>query len=491
MKIKIGLNSLILTIVRFFNLMIMILFFMILTRFLSLYDYGTFSQILLTTNISTVVLSLGLSTSVNYFFPKYERQKEKENFLSVFFSLIFTISFFIGIVLLFLSPYISKYFDNKNLLFYSYAFIFLPFCIISKQSFDNILIVSNRIYPLMIFRIILSLLLLLVATLNYILKLNFNHFLLQYIFVEIILSVIFILYIYFKIIRFKFRLNFSLIKSILKFSIPLGLASTLSTINIELDKFVIGRFFDTEKLAIYTNGSKEMPVTIISVSIVSILLPIIVKEIKDKNYDRVLELWNISNRISLIVISFFISLFFVFAPEFITILYSSKYIQSVTIFRIYSLILFLRFTYFGMILNASGKTGFILYTSFFSLILNLILNILFVKIFGFVGPAISTFLCSIIAAFLQVYYSLDILKVKFSKIFEWKRIFIIIFNTLSFSFILFVLKNSFLKFKINQYLIFIFLSTIFSLFYFFLFYKKELFNLWNQLNDYKEKENAE
>jgi len=490
MKIKIGLNSLILTIVRLFNLTIMVLFFMILTRFLSLYDYGTFSQILITTNLSTVVLSLGLSSSVNYFFSKSESQKEKEDFLSVLFSTIFIISFFIGIILLFFTPYISKYFDNRNLLFYSYAFIFLPFCIISKESFDNILIVSNRIYSLMVFRIILSLLLLLVVFSSYIFKLNFGHFLIQYIFVEMILSVIFIFYIYFKIIRFKFRLNFYLIKSILKFSIPLGLASTLSTINIELDKFVIGRFFDTERLAIYTNGSKEMPVTIISFSIVSILLPIIVKEIKDKNYDKVLELWNMSNRISLIIVSFFISLFFVFAPELITILYSSKYIESVTIFRIYSLILFLRFTYFGIILNASGKTSFILYTSFLSLILNLILNILFVKIFGFVGPAISTFLCSIVAAFLLVYYSLDILKIKFSKIFEWKRIFIVIFNTLSFTVILFVLKIFLLKFKFNQYLIFIFLSILFGLFYFFFFYKKELFTLWNKLNDYKEKGSA-
>ncbi|MEM4260803.1 MAG: oligosaccharide flippase family protein [Candidatus Woesearchaeota archaeon] len=285
MNIKIATNSLILTITRFINLVVMIIYLMILSRFLTLKEYGTFSQILLISNFATMVLGFGLASSVNYFMAKEDTDEGKNKFLSIFYTFTIFISVIIGITLILTDSFFSKYFNNDDLISYSIAFFVLPFAIISKSSFDNVMIVSNKTRYLLFFKIFHSALLLITVTLNFILKSNFKIFLIFYLAIELIVSLIFLLYIYLFVNKFKFKIEYRILKSILKFSIPLGLATTISTINIELDKFIIGRFFDTEKLAIYTNGSKEMPVTIISGSLVSILMPIIVKEIKRKNYN--------------------------------------------------------------------------------------------------------------------------------------------------------------------------------------------------------------
>ncbi|MEJ5306931.1 MAG: oligosaccharide flippase family protein [candidate division WOR-3 bacterium] len=485
MNIKIATNSLILTITRFINLVVMIIYLMILTRFLTLKEYGTFSQILLISNFATIVLGFGLASSVNYFMAKEDNVEGRSNFLSIFYTFSIFISVIIGVTLILTDSFFAKYFNNNDLISYSIVFFILPFAIISKSSFDNILIVSNKTKNLLFFKIFHSALLLITVSLNIIFKSNFKTFLTFYLAIELIVSIIFLLYIYFYVNKFKFKIENRILKSILKFSIPLGLATTISTINIELDKFIIGRFFDTEKLAIYTNGSKEMPVTIISGSLISILMPIIVREIKRKNYKMVFELWNKTNELSLMFISYFIVIFLVFAPEIVTLLYSKKYIESVPIFRIYSLLLFLKFTYFGMLLNASGKTKFIFYSSLISLILNLFLNILFIKLIGFIGPAIATLLSLSVVAFFQLIYTSKMIGYSFFKIFKWNTIVKIILVTFLFSIILEILKIFILKFKINSYLSFIVLSFLFSIFYFIFVFRKKILHLWKYLNNYK------
>lgn len=491
MNVKIATNSLLLTVARVLSMLIMILYFMILSRFLTLKEYGTFNQILLVSNLATIVFGLGLSSSVNYFMAKEDSIKGKSKFLSIFYTFTILISFIIGIFLFYFDFLFAKYFKNEELILYSFAFFVLPFSIISKSSFDNILIVSNKIKNLFLFKSFYSSLLLLTVTLNFILKSSFKTFLLLYITIELFVSILFFLYVHFFIVKFRFEVDFKMFKDILKFSIPLGLATAVSTINIQLDKFLIGRFFDTERLAIYTNGSKEMPVTIISFSLVSILMPIVVKEIKKNNKKLVLDLWNKTNELSLIIISYFVIIFLVFTPEVITILYSEKYIESVPIFRIYTLVLFLKFTYFGMILNASGKTKFIFYSSLISLFLNFILNLLFIKLFGFNGPAIATFISLLIVAYFQLYYTSKILNLTLLKLFSWGEIIKLLSLALLFSIILEFLKIFILKFKVNNYFVFLFLLLLSCFLYFFIIFRKKILNSWKYLNSYKEESKYE
>ena len=96
----------------------------------------------------------------------------------------------------------------------------------------------------------------------------------------------------------------------------------------------------------------------------------------------------------------------VYAPQIMTILYSEKYIPGINVFRVYSAVLLLRVTYFGMILNASGRTKFILYSSVITLLVNIVLDIL------------SIF----IAQMVQVIMTSRLIRIPFGEVFPWKRL---------------------------------------------------------------------
>ena len=80
----------------------------------------------------------------------------------------------------------------------------------------------------------------------------------------------------------------------------------------------------------------------------------------------------------------------------------------------------MRVTYFGIILNALGRTKFIFISSLISLGLNVVLNVIGYMLFGFIGPAIATFLAIAITAYIQLKYTARIIKVKFCHILSWK-----------------------------------------------------------------------
>ena len=81
----------------------------------------------------------------------------------------------------------------------------------------------------------------------------------------------------------------------------------------------------------------------------------------------------------------------------------------------------MRCTYFGIVLNTTGKTKLVFYSAVGTLCLNTIMNIAFYKIMGVVGPALATLLSGLIMGTLQLVFSSRLINVKFSEIFPWKN----------------------------------------------------------------------
>lgn len=102
-------------------------------------------------------------------------------------------------------------------------------------------------------------------------------------------------------------------------------------------------------------------------------------------------------------------------------MYSAKYLPGVSVFRVYCVVLLCRCTYFGLMLNATGKTKFILYSSIGTLLMNFSLNYIFYLILGFTGPAVATFLTTVVMAVIQLIYTSKRIKVSFFSIFPWKN----------------------------------------------------------------------
>ncbi len=419
-KTSLGRDAVKLTASKMIVLLISMVTAMLLSRFRTVEEYGTYSQLMTVINLVTTIIMMGLPNSLNYFLAGANDDKERGHFLNVYYSLNTALSAVVGLVLVLIAPLIVNYFANPMITGFVYFLAVFPWTKIIMSSIENVLVVYNKTNLIMVYRLLNSIALLGIILIVQLFSWTFNIYMVLYLTVEAVFSLL--VYIIVKQCAGKLRVEFdlALTKKIFKFALPIGIASMLGTLNTELAKLVIGGLMDTESLAIYTNASKEMPVAIISSSITAVLMPQMVKLLKEKENVRAAKLWNNATYLSFAIISFIALALFVFAPEVITILYSEKYLDGVSVFRVYSLVLLLRCTYFGMILNSTGHTKFILYSSLGSLVLNLCLNYGLFFAFGFIGPAIASLISLIVVSVLQLVWSSRIIKIKFNKLFEWK-----------------------------------------------------------------------
>ncbi|MBP3437543.1 MAG: oligosaccharide flippase family protein [Clostridia bacterium] len=394
---------------------------MLLSRFRTLIEYGTYSQILMVINLVCSLLMLGLPNSINYFLAKAQDQNEKNKFLSVYYALNTLLSFVIGLVLVLTIPLIEGFFKNELIRSFWFFLALYPWTKIIMSSIENFLIVYQKTTMLIIYRVANS-----IALLGAILIVQaFHGDFMQYMLLFLATEIVFTVWTYILVKQsspaFKLGFDKKLILTIFKFSIPIGLASTVGTLNIELGKLVITSFLSTEDLAVYTNASKELPVTIIATSMTAVLMPKIVRLLQHEKKEEAIHLWNSATAISFAFLCIIAVGCFVFAPEVVTILYSEKYLGGVGVFRIYCLVLLFRCTYFGMMLNATGTTKPVFYSSVGSLLLNISLSYVCFFIFGFIGPAVATLLSTVTMALYQLIYTCKKLNIRFRSIFPWKQ----------------------------------------------------------------------
>lgn len=459
-------NAAWLTVTKFVTLAINMVVTMLLSRYRTLGEYGVFSQITLVTNLASSLFMLGLPGSVNYFLNKSENNKTKNEFLSSYFLLGTAMSVVLGAVLFACSGLIVRYFNNPAIYTYMFVMVLLPWISIFNTSADNIFIAYENISALTIYRIAYSCALMGVAVIFSWSELSFINYMRAYISVQVLFCLL--LYIIVQKIsgRFSFKLNKRLLKEILLFSIPLGLASVVSTLNIELDKLMLGALLSTEELAVYSNASKELPINIICVSISSVLMPQMVRLLKENKFSLAIDIWKKTVSVSYIIICFFCTAIFVFAPQVITILYSEKYLAGVTVFRIYSLTTLFKVTYFGIVLNSMGKTKKIFSCSVLTLVLNVILNFILYKIMGVIGPAIATLISTFTIVLLQLLMTSSLVKISIKNIFPWKNLFLLSMINVGFGLIAYVVfRHIILHTNVNDILACIFVGVVWVLIY--------------------------
>lgn len=445
---------------------------MFLSRYLSLEEYGTYSQIIIIVELFVTLLILGLPNSINYFLAKTENKEDQKQFVSVYYSLSIFLSIIIGLVLILTSPIIANYFKNPLLSNFVYVLAILPWTKIMLSSIENILIVYNKTNMLIKFKIINSILILLNVIAVGIFSLSFYQYMLIFIIIQSVFTIVSFFIANGLVEKIVFSLNKQLVTKIFKYSLPIGLASMLGIIKKEFDKLMIGGFYDTSSLAIYTNAAKELPITVISASLTAILIPQMVKLFKKEKTKEAVSLWKDTTELSYFFVCLFAVGIFVFAPEVMSILYSSKYIEGATIFRIYSLVLLFRCTYFGMVLSSIGKTKLILYSSIIVLVLNVILNFVFYYIIGFSGPALSTLLVTLISASIQLVLTSRVIKVSIKELFPWKKIVEFSLINVVFGIIFYLIKENFYIYFFNNKIIFsLVLGVLWATIYFMIYYK--------------------
>lgn len=419
---RIGKDAVILTIAKIITTCISLLSAMLLSRFRSLEEYGTYSQLLIIINLTTSLLMLGLPNSINYFLARADTPEEREHFLSVYYTLNSLLCILMGIVLVLLLPIFVSFFNNPLIRNFCYILVILPWTKVTISSISNVLVVYGKTGKLMMFNTINAA----VALVSIIIVKLFNGSFQNYMIVFLCGEIIMAIWVYAIVWNLEHKLvallDKQLIKKILKYSIPIGLSGIVGTLMLEADKLIIGNILDTESLAIYSNAAKELPFTMIATSLTAVLVPQVARGIKRNEKLKSIDLWKKTVEISFIFMMFVVMALVVFAPQVMTILYSEKYLAGTGIFRIYAIILLVRVTSFGIVLNATGKTSIIFYNSILALVINVILDYCLYYVFGFTGPALATMLTLFVQAVILLLFSAKVMGMTFRTIFPWLKL---------------------------------------------------------------------
>lgn len=475
-------QAIVLTLCKSLNLLISLGTAMMLSRYFNLTDYGTYSEIITTIMLSVSIFSAGLPSALSYFIPKATNSRDRKNFITTYYYMVTFLSVIMAIVLIIFVPTIARYYNNQCIQLFTYAFIFLPWANLLMNSRSNMLISVNMIAKQAIYDTTHAITVSLVVIFTIYLNKSFTFFMHMYLAVEILFALTVYYNAYALIDNWKFSCDFHLLKPVVTFSLPIGFATAIGTILLHVDKIMIGGFYDTDAVAIYSNAGRELPLAYIAVCFNTVLMPQIVKMIQHNKITAALVLWKTSMEFCYIIICFLVTSVFVFAPQSISFLYSDKYLPGVDIFRIYTLSVLFRFTYFGMLLNATGNTIFVLVNSFVVLIFNIIFNYVFHHIWGFAGPALASVFSIAVMCICQVYATRYCTSISIRNMFPWRELFYISIQNCIMGLIVYYTFNVIIPLgtSIQEIIKTVIICMLWGSIYFF-FNKDKIKQLWSNL----------
>jgi len=199
-------------------------------------------------------------------------------------------------------------------------------------------------------------------------------------------------YLYKNNVRISFSF-FSLngVLKIIGVSIPLGLAVVFNFLYDKLDLLLISKFIDYESAAYYSIAYGLFKSASIAFSFLLVSGFTKIAELKRDPVPIKLFLKEHARLISVICIVCTLILFF-FSEYIVGILYSGKFSESSFILQILSAALLAMGlnNLTGVILNGMGYFKVVMYITLYALIMNVVLNIMFIPLYGIQAAAVMT-----------------------------------------------------------------------------------------------------
>lgn len=347
-------------------------------------------QTILAYSFVAPLLMLGLPDALYYFLPREKENKRgvliDNMFLLFVLAIVFSIFLLAGgcriLALRFNNP------DLKATLKWMipYSLYTMPAAVLG-----SVLLTQNKTFTLTVYNIISSLFLTGLTIMGTVITRKYNGPLLAQIYFPVLLFPIVISLCFRSVPGKIIRPERKRMVEMMKYAVPLGLAGMLGTIMLQTNKIVVSAMCTPEEFANYVNGAIEIPlIGVITGSISSVILVDMTKYIYNEDKPKALELFKkAAVRSAGILLPVMVFLLTVGKP-FIVTLYSEKYLESVIPFYIYLLVIPIRIVNYGSALMALGQSKAILYRSIFDLIVNLLLSVLFVHLWGYLGAAIAT-----------------------------------------------------------------------------------------------------
>lgn len=386
---------------RAISIIAQMLALVILTRILSKENFSLIAFLLLTYSTVLTLGQLGLADSIFYFFHKLAPELRRALTLQTGRAL-FVISLFCAFILLIIQFSASLW--GRELHGLIWPFMLLVVLELPTLPMPNILIAIDQTKDAGILNILVGITQLLALVLPLILG-----YPLAFVVYSLLgygaLRFLFSGYLFLKYFKTKGpELPKGTLLEQFKYSLPLSIAQIIWGLNRQIDKYVVAFFFTPVVFAEYIVGAWEIPlIGIIASSFASVLMPQLVSFHLTGQKENLLVLWrNSIQKVSVIVLPLVV-LFLVVAEEFIVLLASEKYLPAVLPFRIYTVIIIQRVAVYNSLLKAIDETRAVTRAAIYLLLVNMVLNIPLLLLFGIVGPPIATLTANLFAGGYSLY----------------------------------------------------------------------------------------
>lgn len=366
---------------------------MLMSRLLTKEDLATYQQTFLAYRTFAPFLGLGIASGLYYILARNE-QRQRAVIKEAALILLISGSLFACFVLFGGNHLVAKLFSNpklSNLLFYliPYSAVLIPATLIPTVFVSQNLISLNAKYNVFTNLAIICIVLVSVAIFR-----TASAAVASQSLVSIATSLLGLALIFFLILpsdQGKMSLQSS--AAILKISVPLGLATMVGTLNMQLDKWVVSALLSPQEFAVFSIGAQELPlVDIITRSISTVILVEMVHAVKRQEFSSALRLFRLMGEKTSLIMLPTMLFFMVSAPALIEVFFTKTYLEAVPVFRVYLLYIPARTVVYGPFLIALGRSNSILIQSTLSLLSNFIFTLIFVIQFGAIGAAVATIL---------------------------------------------------------------------------------------------------
>lgn len=438
----------------------------VLVRIFTRQDFGVYQQVLLISTTFVQVLKWGLINSLFYFYPL---AKKKISILlsQTFYFIVFVGLIFIPIIILLRYP-IANFFHSPLIISVMWPISFYFFFMLTSLILDSLFILEQQSKRVVIYEITNQILRIIII-ISIALLINNIVFLFWGLTIYASFRTIF-LYIY---LKKNYRIGFQKIEfpylfSQIKYAFPIGAARLSSEIGKRIDKFILSGFLSPAHFAIYIVANIKIPfLDVFYTSVGNVTIPAMTRYYHDGELKNVKYLWHkmIVQYAAITIPS--VVFFFIFANEIITLLFTTKYIDCVPVYRIFLLWMLCRMINPSSVLRACKETKVMFQSSLYSSIVAVILSYILISNYGMIGGAISVVTSSYLRIAIRVFSIRKKFELKISELLPWVDILKILAYSLFTAFI--IISITFLKFSAlfkiltagSIYLTIIFLLSIF------------------------------
>lgn len=405
-----------------FGLLISLLIPIILARSFSQDDFGLYIQIIFVVSVLIEVSKWGIINSLYHYYST--NSKSRAELLSQSFYMLLLIGLIIATIILFFDDQIYNFLnivDEPKLLG---AMIIYVLLMLSSLILDSIYILEKKVLTFFIYEIVnksLKAVFILFAFSMYGTIIHIIYFITLYAFVKFIFTYFYLRQNY-KISLFKIKK--SLLVDQIKYFMPIGCARLVGEIGKKADKFLLIYFLSPTSYAIYAIAYLGIPViSLLVTSISQVVVPKMSLSFKNNEILSIKQLWHKAIFKYALLIIPLIGLFEILAEEIIIILFTDKYVDSVVIYQIFLLGIFLNVFSPSIVLRSVKKTKVIFYSHFFSAIAAIICGYFLIKSYGMIGGAISFLIASTVRTFIQLAAIKKFLTLKLVELVPWSLIF--------------------------------------------------------------------